>query len=41
MTVAKGEVWAVNAKFAYRRDPAFKGKDPNPFTVEPIGKAPQ
>jgi sugar lactone lactonase YvrE len=32
----KGQVWAINAKMAYRRDPASKGKDPNPFLVEPI-----
>ncbi len=31
-----GQVWAINAKMAYRRDPALKGKDPNPFIVEPI-----
>lgn len=36
MTIARGKVWAVNAKFAYRSDPALKGKDPNPFTMEPI-----
>jgi hypothetical protein len=34
-----GMVWAVNAKFAYRQDPAFKDKDPNPFLVEPIAAA--
>ena len=32
----KGQVWAINAKMAYRRDPALKDKDPNPFVVEPI-----
>jgi hypothetical protein len=31
-----GQVWAINAKMAYRRDPALKDKDPNPFVVEPI-----
>lgn len=36
MTIVRGKVWATNAKFAYRSDPALKGKDPNPFTVEPI-----
>jgi len=35
--LANGLVWSVNAKFAYRRDPALKDKDPNPFTVDPIG----
>jgi hypothetical protein len=39
--VVKGEVWAINAKFAYRSDPALKGKDPNPFTVEPVGTLPK
>jgi hypothetical protein len=38
--IASGEVWAVNAKFAYRRDPALKGQDPNPFLVEQVGPAP-
>jgi hypothetical protein len=38
--VVKGQVWAVNAKFAYRRDPALKDKDPNPFTVEPVAALP-
>lgn len=32
-----GQVWAINAKFAYRRDPALKGQDPNPFLIEPVG----
>ena len=32
----RGQVWAINAKMAYRRDPALKDKDPNPFVVEPI-----
>ncbi len=36
VTVARGKAWAVNAKFAYRSDPALKDKDPNPFTVEAI-----
>ena len=35
-----GQVWAINAKMAYRRDPALKDKDPNPFVVEPIGPLP-
>ncbi len=39
MTLAKGQVWAVNAKMAYRRDPALKDKDPNPFLVEPVNPA--
>jgi hypothetical protein len=34
--MVRGQVWAINAKFAYRSDPALKGKDPNPFLVEPI-----
>jgi streptogramin lyase len=34
--LAKGTVWAVNAKFAYRSAPDLKDKDPNPFIVEPI-----
>lgn len=38
--VARGVVWAINAKFAYRSDPNLKGKDPNPFTVEPVGTLP-
>jgi hypothetical protein len=40
MALVKGEVWAINAKMAYRRDPALKGKDPNPFTIEPVGELP-
>jgi hypothetical protein len=35
--LARGQVWAVNAKFALRQTPAT---DPNPFTVEPVGPAP-
>jgi len=35
-----GQVWAINAKMAYRRDPALKGKDPNPFTIDPVGVLP-
>ena len=38
--VLKGQVWTINAKFAYRRDPAFKDKDPNPFLIEPVGALP-
>ena len=38
--LVKGQVWAINAKIAYRRDPALKDKDPNPFLVEPIGPLP-
>jgi hypothetical protein len=33
---AKGRIWTIDAKFAYRRDPALKGKDPNPFLIEPV-----
>ena len=40
MALVKGQVWAVNAKMAYRRDPALKDKDPNPFLVEPAGTVP-
>jgi hypothetical protein len=36
VTVARGKAWAVNAKFDYRRNPALKDKDPNPFTAEAI-----
>ena len=35
-----GQVWAINAKMAYRRDPALKDKDPNPFLIEPVGTLP-
>ena len=38
--VVKGQVWAINAKLAYRRDPALKDKDPNPFLIEPVGALP-
>ena len=38
--VIKGQVWAINAKLAYRRDPALKDKDPNPFLIEPVGALP-
>lgn len=41
MALVDGEVWAINAKMAYRRDPALKDKDPNPFVVEPIGPLPR
>ena len=41
MALVKGQVWAINAKMAYRRDPALKDKDPNPFLVEPVGALPQ
>jgi hypothetical protein len=40
MALAHGEVWAINAKMAYRRDPALKDKDPNPFLIEPVGALP-
>ena len=36
VTLARGHVWFVNAKLAYRRDPALKDKDPGPFTAEPL-----
>jgi sugar lactone lactonase YvrE len=39
--LARGQVWAVSAKFAYRSNPALKGKDPNPFMIELVGPAPQ
>jgi hypothetical protein len=41
MALVKGEVWAINAKMAYRRDPALKDKDPNPFLIEPVGTLPK
>ena len=40
MALAHGQVWAINAKMAYRRDPALKDKDPNPFLIEPVGELP-
>ena len=36
VTLTGGKVWFVNAKFDYRRNPALKGKDPNPFVAESI-----
>jgi sugar lactone lactonase YvrE len=39
--IARGQVWAVDAKFRYRSDPALKGMDPNPFAVEPVAPAPR
>ena len=41
MALVKGQVWAINAKMAYRRDPALKDKDPNPFLIEPAGELPK
>lgn len=35
MTVARGKVWALNAKLAYR-NPPLKGQDPGPFTAEAV-----
>ena len=40
MALVKDEVWGLNAKMAYRRDPALKDKDPNPFLIEPLGPLP-
>ena len=40
MALAHDQVWAINAKMAYRRDPALKDKDPNPFLIEPVGELP-
>ena len=40
MALVKGQVWGLNAKMAYRRDPALKDKDPNPFLVESLGALP-
>jgi|WetSurMetagenome_2_1015567.scaffolds.fasta_scaffold277593_1 hypothetical protein len=34
--LVNGQVWAINAKLAWRRDPALKDKDPNPFLIEPV-----
>lgn len=31
VTIVGGTAWALEAKFAYRNDPALKGKDPGPF----------
>lgn len=39
--LARGQVWAVSAKFAYRSDPALKGKDPNPFVIDMVGPLPR
>ncbi|MBO9604219.1 MAG: SMP-30/gluconolactonase/LRE family protein [Novosphingobium sp.] len=33
---AGGRYWAVNSKAEYRMDPAFAGKDPNPFRIDAI-----
>ena len=41
MALVKGVVWAIDAKMRYRRDPAFKDKDPNPFLIEPVGALPK
>ncbi len=38
--LVRDQVWGLNAKMAYRRDPALKDKDPNPFLVEPLGPLP-
>ena len=38
--LVRDQVWGLNAKMAYRRDPALKDKDPNPFVVEPLGALP-
>ena len=40
MALVKDEVWGLNAKMAYRRDPGLKDKDPNPFLIEPLGPLP-
>jgi hypothetical protein len=40
MALDHGQVWAINAKMAYRRDPALKDKDPGPFLIEPVGPLP-
>lgn len=36
VTLTQGRAWIVNAKMAYRRDPALKGKSPEPFTVDAV-----
>ena len=41
MTVAGGQVWALNAKLAYLTQPEFKDKDPGPFSAESIGPLPR
>ncbi len=34
MAVTRGKLWFINAKLAYRQDPALKGQNPEPFTAE-------
>ena len=41
VTMTRGHVWFINAKLAYRRDPALKDKDPGPFTAEPLDLPPR
>jgi sugar lactone lactonase YvrE len=41
VTLAKGRVWYVNAKFAYRNDPALKDKSPEPFTADSVEAPPR
>ena len=36
VTLTQGRGWFINAKFAYRSDPALKGKSPEPFTVDAL-----
>ena len=36
VTVARGKAWYINAKFAFRNDPALKDKDPGPFTADAV-----
>ena len=36
VTLTQGRAWIVNAKFAYRSDPALKGKSPEPFTADEV-----
>jgi sugar lactone lactonase YvrE len=36
MTVARGKVWALNAKLNYMQDKALKDQDPGPFTATAV-----
>ena len=36
MTVARGKVWALNAKLNYMQDKTLAGQDPGPFTAEAV-----
>ncbi len=36
MTVARGKVWALNAKLNYMRDKTLQGQDPGTFKAEAV-----